>query len=73
MSSARGHILLVQEQRFRLETDAGRSFLLTLGEAASVEPTQLDRWREQHKQVAVEYVGSPGLASGIAHSVRAVG
>ena len=66
-----GHITVVQEQRFRLTTDAGQSVLFTLANDAGVGSADLRRWHERGTRVAVEYDGEPNLASGVALSVHA--
>jgi hypothetical protein len=68
--TAHGRIALVQEQRFRLTTDDGRSLLLTLAHDASVGQEALCRILESGAPVEVEYAGEPGLASAVARSVR---
>jgi hypothetical protein len=67
-----GHILLVQETRFRLVTDDGQGYLLTLAHDANVEPPDLERLRHANSRVEVEYEGAPNLVSGKARRVRAV-
>lgn len=42
--SLRGTITLVQEDRFRLEDDDGRGYLLTLGRGNAVSLQQLHAW-----------------------------
>jgi hypothetical protein len=65
-----GHIIAVQEQRFRLVTDAGQGFLLTLSRNASAGQNDLQRWHQAKTHVAVTYEGQPNFASGIAHAVK---
>jgi hypothetical protein len=67
---ASGHIILVQEQRFRLTTDSGQGFLLTLAHDAGIDANDLRRFHGTHAHVVVEYTGEPGLESGVAHAVR---
>jgi hypothetical protein len=68
-----GHISLVQEQRFRLITDDGRGFLLTLGRKADVQLSDLKKLQESHAPVRVEYRGEPNTTSGVAEVVQPVG
>ena len=68
---ARGHITLVQEQRFRLVTDTGQGLLLTLSHKASLGAEDLQRLHRNHTPVMVFYDGPPDLASGVAREVRA--
>jgi hypothetical protein len=70
---ARGRITLVQEQRFRLATDDGPSYLLVLAHDAPLDEADLDRFKRESTPVLVEYSGEPGLDSGVAHSVRQMG
>ena len=72
MKRARGHITLVQEQRFRLATDSGQGYLFTLGHDARLDAGDLCRLRDTRTHVVVEYTGEPGLESGVAHAVRTV-
>lgn len=69
MKTARGHISVVQEQRFRLTTDAGQSFLFTLANDAQGGVADVNRFRVAHTPVVVEYEGEPGLASAVARRV----
>jgi hypothetical protein len=66
---ARGHILLVQEGRFRLLTDEGKGLLLTLSHDANATIADLQRYHREHRHVTVEYSGEANLASGAAHNV----
>ncbi len=71
--TARGHILLVQEERFRLQTAGGQSLLLTLDNHASTTVGDLLRYMAQQQRVVVRYQGEPNLASGVAHAVDPLG
>jgi hypothetical protein len=71
--SVQGHILLVQEERFRLLADSGRSYLFTLAHGASLDSEALHRFHQQHTHVTVEYEGEPDLASCVARCVRESG
>lgn len=68
--TVRGHLLLVQEQRFRLTTEDGQNYLLTLAHDANTDSESLRSLLERGAQVAVEYSGQPGFESGLAHAVR---
>jgi hypothetical protein len=61
---------LVQEQRFRLLTESGQSFLLTLSHAAPIDTDDLCAFLANGTPVSVEFEGEPGFVSGVAHSVR---
>jgi hypothetical protein len=69
---ARGRILAIQEQVFRLHTEQGQNYLLTLGHGAHTRPEELRRFKEHGTLVEVEYEGEPSLASGKALAVREV-
>lgn len=68
--TVRGHIIIVQEQRFRLLTERGQGVLLTLSHHANVGVGALQRYRDAQALVTVEYEGEPNMASGIAHAVH---
>ncbi len=67
-----GRISIVQEERFCLLSDDGRGLLFTLAHDADVGGPRLQRFRAANTQVRVGYSGEPGLASAVAHSVRAL-
>lgn len=72
MRVARGRVIIVQEQFFRLRMDDGRTLLLTLGVGASNPPQDLYWLRDNGKPVEVVYQGEPGLESGKALELRLV-
>ncbi len=65
-----GHIVAIQEERFRLMTDSGNTLLLTLGKFSKVSSDDLCQWHAEGAHVSVDYQGEPNLASGIALSVK---
>jgi hypothetical protein len=67
---AQGYIAVVQEQRFRLITDAGQGLLLTLAHDAPLDDKDLRHIHDANLHVVVEYEGEPNLDSGVAHSVK---
>jgi hypothetical protein len=67
---ARGHITLVQEDRFVLVTDGGEALLCTLAHDVHLPDGELRRLYAAGVRVVVEYGGQPGLASCVVHSVR---
>jgi len=67
---AQGYIAVVQEQRFRLITDAGQGLLLTLAYDAPLDESDLHRFHDTNLHVVVEYEGEPNLDSGVAHSIK---
>jgi hypothetical protein len=71
MNTARGHITVVQEERFQLMTDSGQGYLLTLGRDAGIDARDLRRLHDAGAHVVVEYDGDPDFTSGVARTVRA--
>ena len=67
-----GRITVVQEQRFRLTTEDGRSFLFVLDRKSPVHLPAVRRFRESDRQVRIEYSGEPNTGSGIAHIVQPI-
>ncbi len=70
LERARGTIVAVQEDRFRLTTLKGITLLLTLANDADVRIANLQNWQAAEVQVEVWYSGEPNLVSGVAHSVE---
>ena len=68
--TARGHITLVQEDRFVLLTDGGEALLCTLAHDVHLPTGELRRLHAAGVRVVVAYDQQPGLASCVAHSVR---
>jgi hypothetical protein len=71
--SVRGHITLVQEERFRVVSDSGQGLLFTLAHNANISAADLHRFHEEGAEVVVGFRGEPDLETGVAHSVRAAG
>jgi len=67
-----GRITVVQEQRFRLTSDDGRSFLFILDRKSPVQLPAVRCLKESDIPVRVEYSGEPNTGSGIAHTVRPI-
>lgn len=65
-----GRIVAVQEQRFRLATDTGQVYLLTLDRHAPVDAPTLEVLRDKSAHVTVEFSGQPNLESGLAHAIE---
>ena len=59
----RGIIILVQEDRFRLEDAQGHGFLFILGRQAGASMRDLHRWSESRIPVTVQYEGPPDLGA----------
>jgi len=72
MTTLIGRITLVQEQRFRVISEAGQSYLLTLARDANLHMEELRILLLEGAPVIVDYTGQPGLASASAHCVRRV-
>jgi hypothetical protein len=65
-----GRITVIQEQRFRLATSDGRSFLFTLDRKSPVQLPEVRLLQKFRTPVRVEYSGEPNTACGIAHIVQ---
>ncbi|WP_439595333.1 hypothetical protein [Falsiroseomonas sp.] len=68
MPSATGTMLIVQESRFRLLTDAGRGLLFILAHDAALEPQDLPAFT--HRRLRVDYAEAPGLRAHIAQKLH---
>jgi hypothetical protein len=68
-----GRIIAFQEDRFRLLTDSGQVYLLTLGRHANLNGHSLSKLQRQRTRVAVHFNGEPNLAGGVALDVHADG
>jgi hypothetical protein len=67
-----GRITVVQEERFRLTTEDGRSFLFVLDRKSRVPISAVRRLQKTQSQVRVEYSGELNTGSGIAQVVQPV-
>jgi hypothetical protein len=67
-----GRVNLIQEQRFRLILDDGRSFLFTLGHNASMDAGALETVKRKHQRVRVAFTGEPDQASGVARTIQPI-
>jgi hypothetical protein len=59
MTTARGVITIVQEDRLRLMTEDGRGLLLVLSRSAAVDGGSVERLQREGAPVSVEYDGDP--------------
>jgi hypothetical protein len=66
-----GCIISIQEQRFRLLTEDGQVYLLTLSPSAAVDDAELAELHRRRTQVTVDYQGQPNLAGGVVRKLRA--
>ncbi|MHB8110335.1 MAG: hypothetical protein ACYDHW_09925 [Syntrophorhabdaceae bacterium] len=67
-----GRVIYVQEERFRMVDQKGRSFLFDLAHNAPVSDKDLINWSRSNTSLVVGYEGEPELESGIARSIRTV-
>lgn len=67
MQTATGTILMVQESRFRLLTDAGQGLAFVLSSSAPFEPQDL--LPLAGRRARVDYRATPGLLAGEAHDI----
>lgn len=70
MPRIRGHIILVQEDRFRLVDEQGKSYMFGLAHNSGVNGEDLLNWSKAQADLSIEYEGEPEVDSGVAHSVR---
>ncbi|MCA1647321.1 MAG: hypothetical protein LC797_18305 [Chloroflexi bacterium] len=68
-----GRIIAVQEQRFRLLTDEGQVYGLTLSRGSRLDASVLSRLHADQARVTVEYSGESNLTGGVARNVLLVG
>jgi hypothetical protein len=66
---AMGRIIAVQEGRFRLLTEQGQVYLLTLAHDAPFDMSDLQRLQRERTPVRVELQGEPNLRGGVARYV----
>jgi hypothetical protein len=70
METRVGRVSLVQESRFQLAEDDGRSVLLILAHGAAVEPQDLPALQRAAARIAVRCEAAPGKIAHVAHSIR---
>ena len=71
MQRSVGIINVIQESRFRLDCEDGRSLQFTLDSHAPIEPQDLPRFRGA--PVAVLHAGSAGMAAMVARDIHQIG
>jgi hypothetical protein len=64
-----GRIIAVQEQRFRLRTNEGQVYLLTLAATARLDASDLARLQIEERQLSIQFDGEPNLKGGVARKV----
>jgi hypothetical protein len=65
-----GVIRVIQEGRFRLDTDDGRSLHFTLDRHSGIEPQDLGRF--SGRRVRVSARGAEGMSGRVAHDIGEV-
>jgi hypothetical protein len=65
-----GRVLAVQERRFRVKTDNGQVYLLTLAHDAPLESVDLRDLQRRQVEVTVDFEGEPNFTGGVARNVR---
>ena len=68
-----GRIIALQEQRFRLLTDAGQVYALTLARGARLDASALSLLHADRARVTVDFSGEPNLSGGVARNLLRVG
>lgn len=71
MPSARGIVTAVQEGRFLLVTDAGRTLRFVLSHRAAAEPQELPALQRRAARVRVDYSDGKHLIAGVAKRIVA--
>ena len=69
MASVSGRIILVQENRFQLESDANHDQLFILSHRASVTGADLRAWQRARRRITVRYKPADNLIAVVAQSV----
>ena len=69
MQTMTGIITVVQEGRFRLVADDGKSTLFVLSHKAALEPQDLTGLQNAQKRVTVHYRQDSGRIAGLAHDI----
>jgi hypothetical protein len=70
MQTRVGHVSLVQESRFQLVEDDGRSTLFILSHAAAIDPQDLPALQRDASRIAVRCSAAPGRVAQVAHTIR---
>jgi hypothetical protein len=65
-----GRIVAVQEQRFRLLTDSGQVYLLTLAANGQLDAPMLADFRKRQTHLVVHFTGEPNLTGAIVRDIR---
>ncbi len=66
----KGHIIIVQEERFRMTDDKGVSYLFGLSSGASASESDLKEWHNRKTELIAEYEGEPDMETGIVHKIQ---
>jgi hypothetical protein len=70
METRVGRVSLVQEGRFQLVEDDGRSTLFILSHGATIEPQDLPALQRDASRVSVRCDAAPGKIAEVAHAIR---
>ena len=70
MQTRIGRVSLVQEGRFQLVGDDGRSTLFVLSYAAAIEPQDLSALQRDSSRIEVCCDAAPGKIAQVAHAIR---
>ena len=73
MQQVIGSLMVVQEGRFRLRTEDGRTLLFLLASNANIEPQDLPGLKARGGRLQVDYKERKGLIGGIAQRVTPLG
>ena len=68
--TAKGYIIAVQEERFRMVTEDGQGLLLGLSNNPTISLEELQDWQQNQSLVSVEYRGEPNLASALVIRIK---
>lgn len=70
IQSITGTLIAIQEERFRLETENGEVYLLTIANRAPVDYRQMVEWYQNNVPVTAQFQGESNTVTGIVHIVR---
>lgn len=68
-----GRIIALQEQRFRLRTEEGQVYVLTLARGSALQASALSLFHATQARVCVDFSGEPNMSGGVARNVQWVG
>lgn len=65
-----GRIVALQEQRFRLRTDDGQVYLLTLPANAHIDTRALADFQHRQAHLVVRFTGQPNLTGAVVRELH---